>query len=1011
MKQFLKLAMLSTAAAAFATSGLYAQTVSRAYGIQVYSESMKTDDPQKLISFPVDNPQDITVEETFSDFSVMAATCHNDLYYMLQTDDGVVPTKLVTYDISRHTFSEVATFNFNYDLAASLMVVDMTYDPSSDLIYAVALNLAEGEFVDDNIDAPFGLFTIDPQSGYTELVAYQETAFIVALASNEYELWGVDSEGNVWIVNKYRGYLDDIMTSTGIAAVGLQSMAYDFGSGHFYWPSYTQRGEDGKSELLWFGVNDWWDIESGEVGPVGDNIELIGFYVDDDPINPKAPRVVENLVVAPADNGLGEAVLSWTNPVKALNGSDLNGDLTIIIKRNDEVIASELTGAPGEEMTWTDTNVKSALYTYTVTASIDGNEGAPVYAEPVFVGTDVPGAPTDVKAARKSDSFDITVSWSAPSAGAEGGWVDLTDVHYTVVRYPDNKVIVENTSELSLVDTDIVKQAGYYYGVKAVNGSEVGPEAVSNIVVSGPAIEPPYSMTLDQEDAGMWSVYNVDGDQNNWYVYRDLWGGTSDPFFYFFPEEDMDVDKETSDWIISPTFTLKAGKKYIVSYDLRLYGHMFLANTSLWMGESATPEGMTRELVSYDHELINVEWVTHTVPFTVDSDGDYNFGFELSNLVPAHFYKFNLREVADVELASTSLNGPQILTQNSVFDFKTNISNLGFNTIDNYTVCLKDSEGKILAEKLVETPIAAGETRTVTIEWTPEISGRVTLHAEVVVNGDADDTNNISPELTVMVSDGGSWANIAEANYSSGREPFFVYHNYSACQSIYPASLIGLKEGAELEAMNYFIADFLTTKPIDCDIEVWMANTDYLDFEFAPVFFEDEMTKVFDGTVTMSPTDEQVTMLFDTTFVYTGKNLLVATRHKSDNRASVAFDCYYDKYASFGTLEYYSDIEPFDFYQEMYGARELPSMSVLVRDETTGLSVASSDLSAVSYERGSRTLVVSGDFETCDVFSTTGSLIASFRPGTRMVLPEGLSGIGIVEVKTTTGTIVKKIIL
>lgn len=1010
MKHFISMSLLATAMMASVSAGLSAQTVSRAYGIQVYSESMTPDDHQKLVSFPVDNPQDVTVEEEFTDFGVMAATCYDGKYYILRTEDGMVPTKLLTYDLERRQISEVKTYGSN-DLAGYLMVVDMTWDPSANRIYAVGFNLAEGQLVDDGVDAPFGLFTIDPTTGDAELVGYQETAMIVALASNEYELWGVDAEGNVWIVNKYRGWLDDIMYSTGIEAVGLQSMAYDFGSGHFYWPSYTSDGGNGKSELVWFGVNDWWEIETGEAGPVGDNIELIGFYVDDDPMNPKAPRGVEGLTVVPGAKGLGEAVLSWTNPTVTLNGTELSGDLSITIARDGEIMTDALTGTPGEEMSWTDTNVSSALYTYTVTVKADGVEGPAVYAEPVFVGTDIPGAPLDVKAARSGENYDITVTWNAPVAGAQGGWVDLSDVHYSVVRYPDNKLIVENTTALSVTDTGITALSGYSYGIKATCGDVTGPEAVSNVVVSGPAIEPPYEMTLDEADANLWTVYNEDGDDNKWVVYRDMWAGTTDPFFYFFPEDEIDPEQEKSDWIISPTFALKAGKKYVVSYDLRLYGHMFLTNSSFWIGEGATPADMTRQLAAYDRELINVEWVTHTIPFTVDKDGDYNFGFELMNLVPAHFYNFTLREVPDVDLEALGLNGPQVLAKGQPFEFKTEVKNLGFDTISTYSVLLKDAAGDTLASKTVDTPIAAGSVQSVTIEWTPEVAGRVALHAEVNVEGDADASNNLSSEISVIVTEGGAWKEVAEANYSSGREPLFVYHNYSACQSVYPADILNLEEGSEIQALNYYISDFLTKNAIDCDVEVWLANTDVDDFEFADIFMEDQMTKVYDGKVTMAPEDEQVTMVFDTPFVYTGKNLLVATRHQSDSRASVAFDCFYDKESPLYTLEYFSDDEPYDFSQMMYGARELPTMGLLVNDNSQGAVVMVAGKSGVAYDRATRVITVSREFSGCRVYSATGALVASFAPGSRMAISAGITGVCIVEVDTPQGSVVKKIAL
>ena len=1011
MKHYYRLPLLSLALTLSGSVGTVAQTVSRAYGIQVYSESTATDNSQKLVSFPIDNPQDITVEEDFGESVVLAGAAYDGMYYLLYTDteDGLVPTKFVTYDLKRHKFTEVKTYNYTYDVAGTLMVLDMTYDPASGKLYAVAADLGDAEMIGDELSAPFGLYVFDPLTGDATLTEYQERAMIVSLAASDSELWGIDAAGDVWLINKDNGYPEDILTSTGIMPVGVQSMSYDFGNGKFYWASYTAgAGNTGISELVSLSVTSDNEIESEKLGHIGNNIELIAFYVDDKPLNPKAPKGVENLSVTEGGEGKNEATLSWINPVKSLDGSDLTGTLSITITR-DDIKAAEITGTPGEAMTWTDINLNSAVYSYIVTAYSDGLTGASVYAEPIFIGTDVPGAPTDVKAVRDTDNYDITITWAAPEEGANGGWFNKEDLHYTVTRYPDNKIIADAITALSVTDSDFTVQAGYSYGVKAISGSDFGPEAVSNVVVSGPAILPPYVMTLTQEDENLWTVVNGDGDEYTWYVYHELWGGTSDPFFRYYPEETVDGEAAADDWIISPAFTLDKGKKYVVTYDLRLYGEWFLANTGLYIGNGATPEAMTRELAYYDQEMINVEWITHTIPLTVDTDGDFNLGFKMANRVPAQLYKFTLREVPDIDLETISLNGPQTLTLKQPFVYKSEIKNLGFNTVDNYTVCLKDTEGNTLAEQVVDTPILPGEITTVEIEWTPEKSGDFTVYTEVTVENDEVAENNISPEMTVTVREDGTWIDVVTGNYSTGREPFFTFHNYSASQSIYSAEMIKAEDGVEIKALTYYIADFLTKEAIECDIEIWLANTSEEVFIDPVMVAENELTKVFDGKVTMSPEDDQVTIVFDTPFIYAGDNLVVCTRHKSENRASIVFESYYNRESPYYTLEYFSDEESFDFTQEMLLSQDLPALSLLVYDDNNGILVPTSQPTSVNYNHLTRTLSINGEFEICRVYTANGCLLSVFKNGNKMEIPASTTGIGIIEVITANGKIIKKI--
>lgn len=1007
MKHSFRLSLLTLALTLSGSFGMMADSISRGYGIQVYSESMDPDDSQKLLSFPLDNLQDVTVEEDFGDSKVLTGAAHDGIYYILYTDDEAVPSKFGIYDMKRHKFADVKTYNFTYDVAGSLMVLDMTYDPTSQRLYAVAADLGDGEIVGDEINAPFGLYIFDPLTGDATLVGYQETAMLIGIAASNSELWGIDAAGNVWIINKDNGQPEDIIYSTDIIPIGVQSMSYDFGNGIFYWASYTAGPEhNGLSELVALSANENYEVEAEELGPIGDEIEVIGFYIDDKPVDPKAPRAVEDLSVTPDVNGENEAILSWTNPEKSINGSDLTGILTITIMRNN-VKAGEVTGKPGEVMTWTDNITVSALCSYIVTAYTDGLAGTPVYAEPIFVGTDLPGVPTDVKASRNADNNTITVTWTAPEDGANDGWFDKSKLHYNVIRYPDKKIIAENTVDLEVVDSDITVQAGYSYGVSASSGSEFGPEAISNVVVCGPAITPPYVMTLTPEDENLWTVVNGDGDEYTWYVFHGLWGGTSDPFFRYYPEETINGEAEADDWIISPSFTLDSSKKYIVTYDLRLYGDWFLANTSLCIGNQPTPEAMTRELAHYDQELIMIEWVTHTIPFTVDDSGDFNFGFKICNRMPAQLYKFTLREVPDVELEAISLIGPQTLTLKQSFTYKTEVKNIGFNTVDNYIITLKDSEGNQLAQQSVDTPIAPGEINTVEINWTPETAGKFIVYTEVTAEGDANADNNISPEMTVEVSDEGSWVEVVTANYSTGREPFFTYHNYSASQSIYSAEMINCEKDVQLKALTYYIANFMTKNAIDCDIEIWLANTSEEVFT-DHMLPESDFTKVFEGEITMSPEDEQVTIIFDTPFIYTGDNLAIFTRHKSEDHASIVFGSYYTKDSPYYTLEYFSDDEPFNFTQEMLLSQQLPALSLLV-DDNSGILVPTLQSAVVTYNRFNRALSINGEFECCRVYTADGSLLALFAPGSQMVVPGSANGIGIIEVTTLNGKIIKKI--
>ncbi|MDE5796919.1 MAG: choice-of-anchor J domain-containing protein, partial [Muribaculaceae bacterium] len=651
--------------------------------------------------------------------------------------------------------------------------------------------------------------------------------------------------------------------------------------------------------------------------------------------------------------------------------------------------------------------------------SANGLTGPAVYALPLFIGTDIPGAPASVTATRNGNGFDIAVSWTMPASGANDGWFDTSDLHYCVTRFPDNKVIVADTQELSFVDSDITVQAGYSYGVKVLYGDGYGPEAMSNVVVSGPALTVPYTMTLTPEDEALWSVFNSDGDEYQWYVFREMWGGTTDPFFRYYPENILDPNGEADDWIISPSFQLEAGKKYMISYDLRLLGMLFPTNTAVWIGKEGNPEAMTTELASYEGEINDMEWIEHVLPVEIEETGSYNIGFHVTNLVPVQFYKFSIREVDEIDLAALDLTGPITGSVGMELPYRVTVKNLGFAAVDNFNVSLTDSEGSVLAETVVEESLAAGASTVVELNWVPENEGNFDIFARVSADGDAVADNDTTASIKVSVIGDGTWVDIVSGNDESFRMPFDTAFEYSVGEYIYTADQINYSEGASIKALNYYINYYNGLTSSYFDVEVWLGNTDTNDFdESAPVPVSlDKMTKVFDGAVCVNPGDKVLTIAFDNQFNYTGGNLVVYTCKKSalEKRVFLSFSVDNNPSAPFRSIAVHSeqnDPQMVSLSDPMTAYRELPDVSFLIEeDSAVDINLRESLVApAVTYNRQSRQLIVNGDFSFCRVYNADGSLVAVFRPGSEMILPGNVGGIGLVEVTSPAGCTVRKIV-
>ena len=94
-----------------------------------------------------------------------------------------------------------------------------------------------------------------------------------------------------------------------------------------------------------------------------------------------------NLTVTPAANYELAATVSWTNPSKTLNNTNLTAIDQIVVARNGEVIYTEDNVTPGANMTITDNNVpRFDAFDYTVYAIYQGNHGKIAYQRKVSFG-------------------------------------------------------------------------------------------------------------------------------------------------------------------------------------------------------------------------------------------------------------------------------------------------------------------------------------------------------------------------------------------------------------------------------------------------------------------------------------------------------------------------------------------------------------------------------------------------------------------------------------------------
>lgn len=344
------------------------------------------------------------------------------------------------------------------------------------------------------------------------------------------------------------------------------------------------------------------------------------IYIDNvvvEVIDSHVPAEAANLTVTPAAEGALKASINFTAPSADTEGTPLVALTKIEVRRSgsDNIVATIDSPAPGENITVEDNAVSaSGIYTYSVVC-FNGAGSSLAAQVQVFVGIDAPGAVGNLTISEK-DSHPY-LEWTAPIAGANGGWFDKSSITYRIVR-SDGTVVAEKCTDLFFTDLSYTSpkaaQDALWYLVTPYSGSTKGAYAQSELGLFGA----PYSTPANETFAGIdmvyypWITQSWDFPTQNWTLdamgynpsCADYTGDGGLATFHSVGEK-----PGTASWYYSPMFdisTLEAPELSFYMYHtpetegdamLELYvstGEGFNATGDVFRRDDATAKGWER---------------------------------------------------------------------------------------------------------------------------------------------------------------------------------------------------------------------------------------------------------------------------------------------------------------------------------------------------------------------------------------------------------------------------------
>lgn len=465
-----------------------------------------------------------------------------------------------------------------------------------------------------------------------------------------------------------------------------------------------------------------------------------------------APMAVSDLEVVADANAELKAVVSFKTPATTVSGVALEG-VKVTVKRDGDVINEGVWGADAQ-VTIEDNEVPAPGYhIYQVgVATVDGEHVGDMASAKAYVGEDVPTDVENLAAFDKNES--VLLTWTAPTAGENGGIVKAENLVYNVypvemveffgMQFPEidfeNPYVtgVTATEANAPFDTNAGVQQYTYFGVTAANAAGESAGALAALL-TGEAYALPFHESFDGGTLAYW--WGVDYDDN---IY-DADGGLG-----LTAEGEIVFQAPVAGWIEFYSGKINLGN---------------VANPTLSFTYKSDA-AVTMEVIAYDAD----KEVSQTVNVPASAEASA-FAMKLTEFAGSQWMRFTVRVVttgaanviADdfnvLDLYSDNLtialSAPAKIVAGQSAVVKATVQNEGENVAEGYSVkfYLNDVE---MPAPMFETPaLAFFETAEFEIELATSVfdeAGDVTVKAEVVYAADLKPEDNIDEAVVTIAA-------------------------------------------------------------------------------------------------------------------------------------------------------------------------------------------------------------------------------------------------------------------
>ena len=484
----------------------------------------------------------------------------------------------------------------------AMIAVSATYDQTSGKVY--------GCFYTSDLKG-LTIGTVDYDKAEREVLCPTDLTFLVMAADKYGRLYGIDKKADLYRIDKKTGAQTKIGNTGVTIGAYYQSAAFDFKTNKLYWASASDSEEN--NVLYEVNVNTG---QATEIKEFPDNEQLVCLYMPQT-VDKKAPHVVSDIELNFTDASTTGAV-KFKLPTKAVDNSALSENLEYFILVDGDTLKTG-TAAPGAIVN-ENVTVVGGKTPFVIFVKNNAGESKRI-VEKKWIGRDIPLQPEGIKLTLDTKS-KVTLTWTAPTKGKNGGYVNPSDLRYKIVRYPD-EVVVADSHVGTTFSEEITsrKLTAYYYKVSAVNEGYTGEEIVSNKVLVGDPLEAPYVEEFDGQPAfDLFTVFDANKDGRTWVMNK------VDNMVY----NQFNTVRDADDWLISPPIHLNNDRQYFFSFVVQSTNKLNTERISASLG-NGTVINESYKVIVPDTSFHGPDAVTLSTLVSVEKDSIYNFAFHATS--------------------------------------------------------------------------------------------------------------------------------------------------------------------------------------------------------------------------------------------------------------------------------------------------------------------------------------------------------------------------------------------